>query len=198
MQKAQKELDRVVGRYSKLEEFHIPKLHYLQVVMKEVLRLHLVLPFLLPHYPSSTCTIGGYVISKWARVYINFEHSLVRTNSFGQEIQNENSIIKQRLETTKSRLRVDRCRDVNRDSPRYACWHGTETKFLPTGRNCVYTLGLIETYLLNTIKYQQRMEHLRIRAMKHARPLSDLGAHSGLPTQESVASGSSNTKVSAV
>ncbi|KAK9143319.1 hypothetical protein Syun_012719 [Stephania yunnanensis] len=63
MRKAQEELEVVVGLDSKLEESHLPKLHYLQAVMKEVLRLHPALPLLVPHCPSSACDIGGY----WSR-----------------------------------------------------------------------------------------------------------------------------------
>ncbi|KAK9103256.1 hypothetical protein Sjap_020510 [Stephania japonica] len=71
MRKAQEELEVVVGLDSKLEESHLPKLHYLQAVMKEVLRLHPSLPLLVPHCPSSACDIGGYTVPKGARVFIN-------------------------------------------------------------------------------------------------------------------------------
>jgi cytochrome P450 len=39
--------------------------------MKESLRLHPVLPLLIPHCPSETCTIGGFSVPKGARVFIN-------------------------------------------------------------------------------------------------------------------------------
>ncbi|KAK9103252.1 hypothetical protein Sjap_020506 [Stephania japonica] len=71
MRKAQEELETVVGLDSKLEESHLPKLHYLQAVMKEVLRLHPALPLLVPHCPSSACDIGGYTVPEGARVFIN-------------------------------------------------------------------------------------------------------------------------------
>ncbi|KAK9143322.1 hypothetical protein Syun_012722 [Stephania yunnanensis] len=71
MRKAQEELEVVVGLDSKLEESHLPKLHYLQAVMKEVLRLHPALPLLVPHCPSSACDIGGYMVPEGARVFIN-------------------------------------------------------------------------------------------------------------------------------
>ncbi|XP_042504273.1 geraniol 8-hydroxylase-like [Macadamia integrifolia] len=71
MRKVQEELDRVVGRDNIVEESHLPKLHYLPAVMKEVLRLHAALPLLVPHCPSSSCTIGGYSVPKGARVFVN-------------------------------------------------------------------------------------------------------------------------------
>ncbi|KAI7989667.1 Cytochrome P450 76T24 [Camellia lanceoleosa] len=64
MQKLQLELDTIVGKDHIIEESHIPKLPYLYAIMKETLRLHPILPLLIPHSPSETCTIGGYTIPK--------------------------------------------------------------------------------------------------------------------------------------
>jgi cytochrome P450 len=71
MRNAQDELDRVVGKDNIVEESHIHKLPYLHAIMKESLRLHPVLPLLIPHCPSETCTIGGFSVPKGARVFIN-------------------------------------------------------------------------------------------------------------------------------
>ncbi|XP_010276892.1 PREDICTED: flavonoid 3'-monooxygenase-like [Nelumbo nucifera] len=71
MRKAQEELERVVGKDNIVEESHLPKLHYLQAVMKEVLRLHPALPLFIPHCPSSSCAVGGYMVPKGARVFVN-------------------------------------------------------------------------------------------------------------------------------
>ncbi|KAG5228495.1 geraniol hydroxylase [Salix suchowensis] len=71
MRKAQDELDNVVGKDNMVEESHIYKLSYLHAIMKETLRLHPVLPLLIPHCPSETCTIGGYSVPKGSRIFIN-------------------------------------------------------------------------------------------------------------------------------
>ncbi|KAL7182841.1 hypothetical protein ACSBR1_041501 [Camellia fascicularis] len=71
MKKAQEELETIVGKDNIVEESHINKLPYLQAILKEVLRLHPVLPLMVPHCPSQTCIIGGYTIPKGARVFIN-------------------------------------------------------------------------------------------------------------------------------
>ncbi|KAM7525628.1 hypothetical protein LguiA_015530 [Lonicera macranthoides] len=71
MKKAQQELDTIVGKNNMVEEFHIQKLPYLNAIMKEVLRLHPVLPLMVPHCPSETCVISGYTIPKGARVFVN-------------------------------------------------------------------------------------------------------------------------------
>ncbi|XP_057519380.1 flavonoid 3'-monooxygenase CYP75B137-like isoform X2 [Amaranthus tricolor] len=67
----QQELDSVVGRDNVVEEHHTFKLPYLLAVMKEALRLHPVLPLLVPHCPSESCIIGGYTIPKGSRVFVN-------------------------------------------------------------------------------------------------------------------------------
>lgn len=71
MEKAQRELDEVVGKYNMVEESHIHKLSYLRAVMKETLRLHPTLPLLVPHCPSETCIVGGYTIPKGAQIFVN-------------------------------------------------------------------------------------------------------------------------------
>lgn len=71
IQRAQQELDEVVGRDNMVEESHIYKLPYLFAVMKETLRLHPALPLLVPHCPTETSTVGGYTVPKGARVFVN-------------------------------------------------------------------------------------------------------------------------------
>lgn len=71
MRKAQQELDEVIGKDRMVQESDINKLPYLYAIMKESLRLHPVLPLLVPHCPSQTCTVGGYTIPKGARVFVN-------------------------------------------------------------------------------------------------------------------------------
>ncbi|XVE65010.1 hypothetical protein DITRI_Ditri07aG0147500 [Diplodiscus trichospermus] len=71
LRKAQQELDEVVGKDNIVEESHINKLPYLLAIMKESLRLHPVLPLLVPHCPIEACTVGGYAIPKGSRVFVN-------------------------------------------------------------------------------------------------------------------------------
>ncbi|ONK72724.1 uncharacterized protein A4U43_C04F22480 [Asparagus officinalis] len=70
-QKAQEELEKVVGQNHTVNESHIPKLHYLRAVIKESLRHHAVVPLLVPRVPSQTCVVGGYLIPEGARVVTN-------------------------------------------------------------------------------------------------------------------------------
>ncbi|KAL0331404.1 UNVERIFIED_CONTAM: cytochrome [Sesamum angustifolium] len=71
MTKVQNELDKVVGLDNIVEESHIPKLAYLDAVLKETLRLHPIGPFLTPRTPSQSCTIGGYTIPKGSTIFLN-------------------------------------------------------------------------------------------------------------------------------
>ncbi|KAK4400354.1 Flavonoid 3'-monooxygenase [Sesamum angolense] len=59
IEKAQKELNEVVGLNNIVEDFHIPKLVYLDAVIKETLRIRPIGPFLTPRTPSQSCIVGG-------------------------------------------------------------------------------------------------------------------------------------------
>ncbi|XP_040990266.1 labd-13Z-ene-9,15,16-triol synthase, chloroplastic-like [Juglans microcarpa x Juglans regia] len=71
MEKVLEELTEVVGLDNLVEETHLPKLRYLDAVIKETFRLHVPLPFIVPRRPSQSSTIGGYCIPKDTRVMIN-------------------------------------------------------------------------------------------------------------------------------
>ncbi|XP_062030528.1 labd-13Z-ene-9,15,16-triol synthase, chloroplastic-like [Rosa rugosa] len=71
LRKVQEELTKIVGINNLVEEFHLPKLHYLDAVIKETFRLHPVLPLLAPRCSSQSTTIGGYYIPKGSIVFLN-------------------------------------------------------------------------------------------------------------------------------
>jgi len=71
MKRAQAELDEVVGRNRRVEESDTDRLPYLRAVVKEVFRLHPVLPLLVPHRADSSCEIGRFVIPKHTQVIVN-------------------------------------------------------------------------------------------------------------------------------
>ncbi|XP_058210600.1 cytochrome P450 98A2-like [Rhododendron vialii] len=70
-QKAQEELDRIVGHERVMAESDFSDLPYLQCVAKEALRLHPPTPLTLPHKATSNVTIGGYDIPKGSNVFVN-------------------------------------------------------------------------------------------------------------------------------
>ncbi|KAK8993315.1 hypothetical protein V6N11_033416 [Hibiscus sabdariffa] len=67
----QQELERVVGRNRMVEESDLPKLTYLDMVIKESFRLHPVAPFLIPHESTEDITVNGYFIPKKSRIMVN-------------------------------------------------------------------------------------------------------------------------------
>ncbi|KAK6943957.1 Cytochrome P450 [Dillenia turbinata] len=71
MAKVKDELNRVVGPNNKLEESHIDELHYLQAVVKETLRLHPPVPFLVPRKAIKDTKFMGYDIPKDTEVFVN-------------------------------------------------------------------------------------------------------------------------------
>ncbi|XP_042052885.1 labd-13Z-ene-9,15,16-triol synthase, chloroplastic-like [Salvia splendens] len=71
MEKAQKELSEVVGMDKIVQESHLPKLNFLNAVIKETLRLHPPVPLLVPRVPFQTTTVGGYTIPKGTKILLN-------------------------------------------------------------------------------------------------------------------------------
>eukprot|EP00262_Sarcandra_glabra_P002651 TRINITY_DN1305_c0_g1_i1.p1 TRINITY_DN1305_c0_g1~~TRINITY_DN1305_c0_g1_i1.p1 ORF type:complete len:544 (-),score=11.70 TRINITY_DN1305_c0_g1_i1:71-1702(-) len=71
MESAQNELKEVVGMSNIVEESHLPKLHYLDAVLKEVLRMHPPVPLLIPRRSSQSCTVGGFLVPKGTQVFVN-------------------------------------------------------------------------------------------------------------------------------
>ena len=71
MSKVKSELDRVIGEKRKLEESDLDDLPYLHAVVKETLRLHPPLPFLLPRKAVEDTKFMGYHIPKGTQVFVN-------------------------------------------------------------------------------------------------------------------------------
>ncbi|MBA0698541.1 hypothetical protein Goari_000249 [Gossypium aridum] len=67
----QQELERTVGRHRMVEESDLPKLAYIDMVIKESLRLHPVAPLLIPRESTEDITIDGYFIPKKSRILVN-------------------------------------------------------------------------------------------------------------------------------
>jgi len=71
LKKIQEELERVVGMGRMVHESDLPRLVYLQAVVKETLRLHPPGPLLLPHISMDTCNVLGYKIPSGTRLLVN-------------------------------------------------------------------------------------------------------------------------------
>nr|AMZ03385.1 cytochrome P450 CYP71D383 [Plectranthus barbatus] len=71
LRKVQVEVREVFDKNGYIEEEKLHELKYLQLVIKETLRLHPPLPLLVPRMSSQRCEINGYEIPAKTRVLIN-------------------------------------------------------------------------------------------------------------------------------
>uniref|UniRef100_A0A803M444 Cytochrome P450 76AD1-like protein n=1 Tax=Chenopodium quinoa TaxID=63459 RepID=A0A803M444_CHEQI len=71
MEKAQEEIELVLGKDRQIQESNIIKLPYLQAIIKETLRLHPPTVFLLPRKADSDVELYGYVVPKDAQILVN-------------------------------------------------------------------------------------------------------------------------------
>ncbi|KAJ4849838.1 hypothetical protein Tsubulata_044371 [Turnera subulata] len=71
MKCVQEELQSVVGMNKMVTEADLPKLTYLEMVIKESFRLHPVAPLLVPHESMEDIIIDGLHIPKTSRIFVN-------------------------------------------------------------------------------------------------------------------------------
>ncbi|XP_010537440.1 PREDICTED: cytochrome P450 CYP736A12-like [Tarenaya hassleriana] len=71
MKKLQDELETIIGKDRMVQESDLSKLTYLDMVIKEGLRLHPVGPFLVPHESMEDVVVDGFYIPRNSRILIN-------------------------------------------------------------------------------------------------------------------------------
>ncbi|GLT45177.1 hypothetical protein SLA2020_190290 [Shorea laevis] len=83
MRRVREEIEEVVGKHNIVEESHLPKLLYLDAVLKESLRLHPPIPLMVPRSPDRTCTVAGYTIPQGSKILFNI-WAIQRDPKFGK------------------------------------------------------------------------------------------------------------------
>ncbi|KAJ0535891.1 putative cytochrome P450 [Helianthus annuus] len=71
LEKAQNEIDKVVGKERLVNESDIANLPYLRCVVSETLRLYPPTPLLLPHQSTEDCVVGGYHVPRGTVLLVN-------------------------------------------------------------------------------------------------------------------------------
>ncbi|CAM6075255.1 unnamed protein product [Sphagnum tenellum] len=71
MQRAQKELDTVVGTNRLVTESDLQHLPYLQAILKENFRIHPPAPIMAPHRSIQPCQVEGYNLPTNTQVFVN-------------------------------------------------------------------------------------------------------------------------------
>ena len=71
LKKAKEELAQVIGKGKTIEESDIARLPYLRAIVKETLRIHPPVPFLIPRKLEVDVEICGYEIPKGTQILVN-------------------------------------------------------------------------------------------------------------------------------
>ncbi|XP_006360236.1 geraniol 8-hydroxylase-like [Solanum tuberosum] len=71
LEKAQKELEQIIGRGKLIDEADVAKLPYLRCIVKETFRIHPQVPFLIQRKTEEDVDFCGYTIPKDSQVLVN-------------------------------------------------------------------------------------------------------------------------------
>lgn len=138
MAKAQKEV-RCAFNHKNPEdhEAHMEELCYTKIVVKEAMRLHPVVPLLLPRVCRETCDVRGLRVEEGTRVFVN-AWAMARSPEYWQDAEE---------------FRPERFKDNAAD------YKGTQLEYLPFGsgrRMCpgnIFALALVELVVARLLYY---------------------------------------------
>ncbi|CAI9112543.1 OLC1v1013004C1 [Oldenlandia corymbosa var. corymbosa] len=71
LKRAQAELAETVGRGKQIEETDLPRLPYLQCIVKETMRMHPAVPFLVPRKVERDVELLGFIVPGGSQVLVN-------------------------------------------------------------------------------------------------------------------------------
>ncbi|KAF5958203.1 hypothetical protein HYC85_005428 [Camellia sinensis] len=71
LNRAKAELEQAIGKGKPIEESGVSHLPYLQAIVKETLRIHPPVPFLIPRKVESDVEVRGYIVPQGTQVLVN-------------------------------------------------------------------------------------------------------------------------------
>lgn len=71
LEKAQAEIDNIIGKERLLDESDVANLPYLRCIISETLRMFPTGPLLIPHESSEDCVVGGYRVPGGTMLIVN-------------------------------------------------------------------------------------------------------------------------------
>lgn len=86
LERAQQELDSIIGPNRMVQESDLAHLNFLRCIVRETFRMHPAGPFLIPHESTRPTTINGYYIPERTRVFIN-THGLGRNTDIWDDVE---------------------------------------------------------------------------------------------------------------
>ena len=88
MMRLRNEIAESVSQKGRIEESELLRMPFLQAVVKETMRLHLAVPFLLPHKTETNVSLKGYEIPKNTQVLVNaWARRLLEIRILGKTLQ---------------------------------------------------------------------------------------------------------------
>jgi hypothetical protein len=118
MEKARLEIDLVVGKNRHVEESDIPKLSYLQAIVKETLRLHPAGGPFITRDSTEDTRIGGYHIPAKTRLLVNVQDKIHSFTRYLSDSSTSEKLPRAQMEVSKQVSQLQKVRESKKSKYR--------------------------------------------------------------------------------